>query len=116
MRQALSDIKELPEHLPEWLVKEQKLTTYYHAVMEMHFPSSATNLEKAKRRLGFEEVFELTLAALLNKHELYKEKALRIPFNEKLAKDFVSKLPFKLTDAQRKSVWRIYQDMAKASR
>src|SRR6185503_3412276 len=42
-----------------------------------------------------------------------KEKGLAIPFNVKLAQDFVSHLPFKLTDAQRKVVWQIYQDMAK---
>ncbi|MEK7096189.1 MAG: ATP-dependent DNA helicase RecG, partial [Patescibacteria group bacterium] len=71
------------------------------------------SLEYAQRRLGFEEVFQLSLAALLNKQELTREKGLAIPFNEKLAKDFVSKLPFKLTDAQREVVWRIYQDLEK---
>jgi ATP-dependent DNA helicase RecG len=39
---------------------------------------------------------------------------LAIDFNEKLAKEFVSKLPFKLTDAQRKVVWSIYKDLAKS--
>jgi ATP-dependent DNA helicase RecG len=112
IRQALTEIGELPEHLPQWLVKEQKLIPYSTAVMEMHFPSSSHQLEKAKKRLGFEEVFELTLAALLNKYELYRDKALAIPFHGELARDFVAKLPFKLTDAQRKAVWQIYQDMA----
>lgn len=113
IRQALTDIGELPEHLPEWLLNEHKLMNFSAAVMEMHFPSSAKQLEKAKRRLGFEEVFELTLAALMNKYELYKDKALAIPFNEELAREFVAKLPFELTDAQRKVAWQIYQDMAK---
>ena len=113
IRQAVTDIGVLPEHLPGWLIKEQKLMPYAEAVMEMHFPSSGEGLEKAKKRLGFEEVFELTLAALLNKYELYKDKALAIPFHEKLARDFVAKLPFKLTDAQRKATWLIFKDMAK---
>lgn len=113
IRQALTDIGELPEHLPKWLIDEQKLMPFSQAVMEMHFPSSSKELEKAKRRLGFEEVFELTLAALINKYELYQNKALAIPFHEELARDFVAKLPFKLTDAQRKAAWQIYQDIAK---
>ncbi len=113
VREVLTSADELKEHLPVWLLKKQKLIGYGQAVYEMHFPSSAEALEKAKKRLAFEEVFELSLAALLNKYELYKEKAIAIPFREKLAKDFVSKLPFKLTDAQRKVAWRIYQDMAK---
>ena len=114
IRQALTDIGELPEHLPKWLINEQKLMPFGQAVMEMHFPSSGKGLEKAKKRLGFEEVFELTLAALLNKYELYQGKALAIPFSQKLARDFVAELPFKLTDAQRKATWQIYQDMSKS--
>jgi ATP-dependent DNA helicase RecG len=114
IREALNIVKDLPEHLPAWLVKEQKLIDYKNAISEIHFPSSLDLWEKAKRRLAFEEIFQLSLAALLNRQEVQAEKGLAIPFSEKLAKDFVSKLPFKLTDAQRKVVWRIYQDMAKS--
>lgn len=111
IREASAIVKDIPEHLPQWLLKEQKLMDYKTAAMQMHFPSSAKELAKAQRRLGFEEIFQLTLAALLNKCELYKDKSIAIPFKEALAKDFVAKLPFKLTDAQRKAVWKIYQDM-----
>ncbi len=113
VREASAIVKDMPEHLPSWLLNEQKLMDYKTAALEMHFPSSAKTLESAQRRLGFEEVFQLSLAALLNKQELTREKGLAIPFKEKLAKDFVSKLPFKLTDAQRKTTWRIYQDLEK---
>jgi len=111
IREALNNFNELPEHLPDWLVQEQDLIPHTSAVSEMHFPSSSEDLELAKKCLGFEEVFELSLAALLNKYELAHEHALLIPFREKLAKDFVGQLPFKLTDAQRKVVWTIYKDM-----
>jgi ATP-dependent DNA helicase RecG len=114
VREALMHFKSLPEYLPGWLVSEQQLTTHTRAVTEMHFPSSSEALELAKTRLGFEEVFELSLAALLNKYELAREHALLIPFREKLAKDFVASLPFRLTNAQRKVVWQIYQDMAQS--
>jgi ATP-dependent DNA helicase RecG len=114
IREAIMQAKDLPEYLPEWLVKEEKLISHTRAATEMHFPSSAKALALAKKRLGFEEVFELSLAALLNKYELAHEHALLIPFHEKLAKDFVASLPFKLTDAQRKVVWKIYQDMAQS--
>ncbi len=113
IRQAINETGQLEDHLPTWIINEQKLMKFNDAVMEMHFPSSAHQLAKAKRRLGFEEVFELSLAALLNKYELYQNKALAIPFHEELARDFVAMLPFKLTDAQRKAIWQIFQDMAK---
>lgn len=113
VREAADIVEGVPEHLPPWLVKEQKLLDYNTSALQMHFPSSAADLRIAQRRLGFEEVFELSLAALLNKQALTREKGLAIPFNERLAKDFVARLPFKLTNAQRKATWRIYQDLEK---
>ncbi|MGH7156585.1 MAG: ATP-dependent DNA helicase RecG [Candidatus Saccharimonadales bacterium] len=114
IREALQLVNDLPEHLPTWLLKEKDLVNYPQAVSEIHFPSSVPALEQAKKRLAFEEIFELTLAALLNKQEITHEKGLAIPFKEQLSKQFVASLPFKLTDAQRKVVWQIYQDMAKS--
>ena len=115
MAQALHGVDSLDEHLPTWLLKEERLLSYASAVKEMHFPSSGPALSKAKRRLGFEEVFELTLAALLNKQEFSAGKALSIKFKQALASQFVTKLPFELTDAQRKVAWRILQDMERTS-
>lgn len=113
VREAINQVMELPEHLPDWILKSQDLINYTRAVTEIHFPSGNKALAIAKKRLGFEEVFHLTLAALLNKQENNSEKSLKISFNKVLARDFVAKLPFKLTNAQRKVVWQIYQDMAK---
>lgn len=115
IKEILPIIRDLPETLPEWLIKQEKLIARAQAIETMHFPNGEKELDAAKRRLGFEEVFELTLAALLNKTENAQGRTLSIPFNEKLAKDFVSHLPFKLTDAQRKVVWQIYLDMQKTT-
>ncbi len=112
-RQAFKELGKLPESLPAEVIKEQKLMSRTQAVLSIHAPESAEQLEQARRRLGFEEVFRLSLASLLNKQENQRETALAIPFEEQLAKDFVGHLPFKLTDAQRKAVWRIYQDLQK---
>jgi ATP-dependent DNA helicase RecG len=114
MREAIRHTADLEEFLPHKTITEEKLIDYRAAVSEMHFPSSASALQAAKRRLGFEEIFTLSLAALLNKYELAHQHALSIPFTEKLAKDFVAELPFKLTNAQRKVVWQIYKDMEKS--
>lgn len=104
-------IERLPETLPPNIVQEQGLVSRAEALHLLHFPKTNDELEIARRRLGFEEVFQLTLASLLNKQENQREVALEIPFNEQLAKDFVKHLPFDLTAAQRKVVWQIYQDM-----
>lgn len=115
IREILPLIRHLPETLPAWLVKRQDLMSHAEAVEVIHFPPDGETLARARRRLGFEEVFSLSLAALLNKYELLQEKAISIPFDQTLAKDFVSHLPFTLTDAQRKVVWRIYQDLERTT-
>lgn len=108
---CVSMVRELPETLPGWLVAEAGLLSRAEAIEAMHFPQSTEQLAEARRRLGFEEVLELSLAALLNKQESMREHALSIPFDPDLAKQFVSKLQFKLTDDQRRVVWQAYQDM-----
>jgi ATP-dependent DNA helicase RecG len=108
---AKDDIQGLPESLPESVSQANNLLPRSEAILAMHFPESVEQLEAARRRLGFEEVFGLALASLMNKIEASKEKAHVIPFNEKLIQQFVTDLPFKLTDSQRQVVWQIYQDM-----
>lgn len=101
----------LPESLPDWLVGEQQLISHAKAITAIHLPESAEQLVAAQKRLSFEEVFQLSLASLLNKRENQSENSLAVPFNEQLARDFVKHLPFKLTDGQRKTTWQVYQDM-----
>ncbi len=115
VKTCLPQIRQLPETLPAEIVSRQKLMPLAQAVETMHFPVDQAVLEDARRRLGFEEVFALSLAGLLNKYELMKEHAIAIPFDESLAKEFVSHLPFTLTDEQRKAVWQMYLDMQKES-
>lgn len=111
IREIAPLISKLPETLPDWLIAEQKLISRSSAILGLHFPDTPEVLEAARKRLGFEEVFGLTLSALLTKQELGTETALSVPFKEKLAKDFVGHLPFTLTDDQRRVIWQLYQDM-----
>ncbi len=113
LRQLATLMERVPESLPAWVIAGHKLVPRAAALMAMHFPAEAAVLQAARRRLGFEEVFGLTLASLLNKYELLADQALAIPFNERLARSFVAHLPFQLTDAQKKVVWRIYKDVEK---
>jgi ATP-dependent DNA helicase RecG len=115
LREALPLMRSQLESMPDWILEAEDLMPYGSAMEMIHFPASREALDQARRRLGFEEVFALILAALMNKAELLHDEALAIPFNELLAKKFVGKLPFQLTDAQRKVVWQIYQDIQKTS-
>lgn len=113
LQQLVSQIRMTEETLPPWLVKQEKLLGRGEAMLAMHFPDSSEQLATAKRRLGFEEVFELSLASLLNKQENQQEHSLQIPFKAELAQQFSKSLPFTLTDAQRQVIMRIYKDLEK---
>lgn len=102
---------EVTETLPQWLIKEKKLVDRKTALFSMHFPETEESIELARRRIAFEEVFEMSLASELNRADFAKQKSLHIPFSKEKVVDFVESLPFKLTNDQRKSAWEILQDM-----
>jgi ATP-dependent DNA helicase RecG len=113
VQQTLPLIAKTKESLPAWIVQKEKLMSRAEALTAVHAPQSAEQLAEARRRLGYEEVFQLSLASLLNKQENQRETALSIPFHEQLARDFVKHLPFKLTDDQRRVVWQACLDLTK---
>lgn len=105
----------LPETLPEETVRDEKLVHYSDAVMGMHFPKTQADITEARARLGFEELFHLLLAARLNKDANTKLSGYRIPFNLSVVRDFVVRLPFQLTNAQRRAAWEIIQDFERST-
>ena len=111
VRQVLAVIRALPESLPPTIVAKYQLLSRAEATLAMHFPESTTQLQAARHRLRFEEVFRLSLASLLNKQANQRQTAPPIAFDEQLAKGFVGHLPFRLTDAQRAVIWQIYLDL-----
>lgn len=99
------------ELIPKSIIEDNDLISKKQAIRFVHFPESNDDVLKAKRRLGFEEVFELVLANLISKNELTKSKAIKISFNNQLVQEFVKSLPFKLTDEQKACAWQIYQEI-----
>lgn len=102
----------LPETLPSDIVHEAQLMSRAEAVRRMHFPTDRATLTEAKRRLAFEELFSLILAARMNRNSNQKLQGFNIAFNQAKIKEFVDGLPFQLTPVQRRSAWEILQDFA----
>jgi ATP-dependent DNA helicase RecG len=108
-------IYSLRDYLPEEIKIDNGLIDLPAAIRQMHFPDSNKELKKAKERLDFDEMFLLQLAVLNSRKKLKQEKSIAIPFNEGLIKGFVADLPFKLTEAQRRSAWEILTDLARVA-
>jgi ATP-dependent DNA helicase RecG len=105
--------KKATDPLPEKIIKSNNLLSFRKAIWQIHFPDSLELAQKAQERFSFEEVFFISLFALREKFIISREKSLAIPIKLPLIQDFVSNLPFKLTDAQKKSSWQILKDIEK---
>lgn len=103
------------ETLPASVIKKQGLMSRADAYLGVHFPSGEDELAQAKRRLAFDELFELLLASQLNKQANTRLESWRIPFNKDEMLKFVKSLPFALTNAQRRAIWQIVQDFESAT-
>ncbi len=110
----LQKLDAILEFLPPEILSRNKLLPLFKALHEIHFPSSRTMLQAAKKRIAFNELFLLRL--YLEKQKIirtHQQKAYSIPFDHNLVKTFVGQLPFSLTNDQKKTAWQIIKDLEK---
>ena len=105
--------KWLGDYLPDEIIGKENLISENEAIRKIHFPAKTIDIEIAKKRLGFDELFLIGLKMLLIKKELAQENGLLMKIDEGLLKKFVRDLPFKLTNAQRRSAWEIICDLGR---
>jgi len=105
---------DLPEVLPNYLIQQLRLVSRYQAFLWIHFPNNENQLKSAQNRLKFEELFFLQLRLLQLKRN--RKDSIKGYVFEKVGdyfNDFFStKLPFSLTNAQKRVVKEIRRDLA----
>ncbi len=104
------------EYLPFTIIEDQNLIRYKEAIKNIHFPENEERLNLAKERLSFDELFLLQLKALQKKwywQQIASEEQKQIPQNIELIREFLDTLAFELTDAQKKVLYEILQDLEK---
>lgn len=101
------------ETLPIYLIEELKLIPKNAALFNIHFPKSQDLLAKAQFRLKFEELFFIQLQ-LITKNLIRKHKIKGMPF-ERVGENFTdfynNHLPFQLTNAQKRVLKEIRNDL-----
>ncbi len=110
VQNVLKDIEEIPEYLPEYVLKRFNLITLDRAIRDIHFPKDEIDLQKARDRLIFDELFILQLSLLTLKEDNSAEDTKNI-INKDYTEEFFSLLPFRPTNAQRRSVSEAVADM-----
>jgi ATP-dependent DNA helicase RecG len=102
---------QIEDWLPSDIIKSNKLMDLAQALRTMHFPDSFAEMDKARHRLKFNELFLLQLKSELIRLNLKNAKAPILNFKKKKARVFISSLPFTLTNAQKAAAWEILQDI-----
>ncbi|HNT93145.1 MAG TPA: ATP-dependent DNA helicase RecG [Bacteroidales bacterium] len=102
-----------PESLPPSVTSPMKLMSLADALYHIHFPDSNADIEKARFRLKFEELFYIQLNLLRYKGNRAKSTHgfLFSVVGERLNSFYANNLPFALTEAQKRVIREIRADL-----
>lgn len=102
----------IKENLNPRLVLDEDLPTREEAFRQIHYPDSLEQVERARRRFKFEEVFFLHILLKSRRGNLLlKKQRPCIPPPHPVFEEFIASLPFELTAAQRKVLGEIVRDV-----
>ncbi|MDP3784659.1 MAG: ATP-dependent DNA helicase RecG [bacterium] len=105
--------EELKDPIPEGILKKYNLPSLKTALREIHFPREAKWAEAARKRFAFQEIFliQLTRQLYRKKRDLHPSFLIKTPESD--VNNFIKSFPFELTQAQRKAIGHILEDVGK---
>ncbi|MGH8874063.1 MAG: ATP-dependent DNA helicase RecG, partial [Acidimicrobiia bacterium] len=113
VHEALKIARPISDPLPEELVERLGMVSRDRAIAEIHFPEQEAEVGPARERLVFDELFRLEVAlALQKRRRAVEEVGIAHPATGELVDQFVAGLPFVLTDAQRRVIGELRDDLA----
>jgi len=103
----------IPETLPAYLISKYRLMELHQSLHKIHFPSNPEELEKARYRLKFEELFyiQLNLIRFKNNRSRKYRGFVFSSVGENFNKFYFKNLPFQLTGAQKRVMKEIRKDL-----
>lgn len=112
MEEAIKRAGNLEEYIPSSIRKKYGICEINFAMKNIHFPESFYDYQSARKRFVFEELLLLRLA--LMKRRNANKKAVRTPFsNTGCVNEFTKTLPYTLTNAQKRAILEICEDLKK---
>ena len=102
------------ENIPKKLIKEYRIMERKSAIKNIHYPISVKEIEEAKRRFAIEELLILELGILKNRFiiENLNSKNYEVEGKKEKVREFLSQLTFNLTNAQKKVIKEIYDEIS----
>lgn len=104
--------KDLPENLPESIIKQYKFISHFNACRQIHFPATEKHYQHAVRRLKFEELFfaQLRLGLIKSTRHRFSKGLVFAQVGDLFNTFYKNYLPFELTNAQKKVLKEIRKD------
>lgn len=103
---------QLEEVFPAALLKRFQLMPLVEALRAIHQPSDREEMERARRRFVFQELFVLQLALSIRRSDQRQLKAYELPATQRVDARIRRLLPFELTESQVKAIAEISADLA----
>ena len=100
---------QLKDTLPQEQVLKYRLPSYYDALRMIHFPENENEIKAARRRLIYEELLILQLGILSGGKR--DEEKTEFVIKEDFSDEFIKRLPFSPTGAQRRAIDECIRDM-----
>jgi ATP-dependent DNA helicase RecG len=105
------NIKNLQDPLPEIVRHQAQIISLGEALIKIHSPSSLTDIEEAKKRLIFEEIFYLQAKIIQEKLLLSQERGPIINYDENLVNEFLERINIVLSNNQKQVIEEIVKDL-----
>jgi ATP-dependent DNA helicase RecG len=102
---------DLPDMLPNSLLKRFGLVSREKAYRGAHFPETEEEFAQSRRRLVFDEFLLMQVSLSMRHAENGIERGISFDIPENLVKEMRSVLPFDFTDAQKRVIRDIFRDM-----
>lgn len=109
--EILDNTVEIKSNVPDYLIEKYNFINKKEAVTNVHKPKDINSLKKADLHLIYEELFTFMLKVSYLKEKNASDGKFNIKsFDEDKVNNFISSLPFNLTDGQMQAVSDIKDD------
>ena len=101
------------DFMPESILQDSQLPSLQKALKQVHFPDSQEELNFARQRLAFDEIFILQLGVISQKRQWQELSGEPFQIDDPWLEQQFNQLPYKLTRAQINAIHEIRQDLGK---
>ena len=111
IKTVLSDVDLITDYIPVDVRKKYGLCEYNYALKQIHFPDDMENLIEARRCLVFHEFFLFIMGIQYQKEKQVKDTNGFVFTKDSFVEDCIKQLPYPLTNAQKRALTDIQNDM-----